>query len=802
MKRQFTLLLIFSFIIGLNFAFAQAGNNTIEGVVHTSDGKNAQDVKVTIGGTDIEKTTNARGRFIIEGLADGKYDLIAAAPGAVSVTKTIEISGGNKIVTEIKIGISLSQLDEVIVSTTRSAKNRPSSTLRLNEPLLQVPQNITIIDNSLMSAQQITSTSDGLIRDIPGAIKLEHWGDQYARINMRGGRAAAFRNGMNFTSNWGPLTEDMSFVERVEVVKGPAGFMMSNGSPSGIYNVVTKKPTGMTRASANVMMGSYDMYRASADFEGKLDTAGKVLYRFNIMGQTKNSLRAYEYNDRVSIAPVLTYKIDDKNEASLEYIYQYAKISNIGSYYIFTTKGYGVYDKSFTETNPGFEPTIIKEHNLTFNYVHHFDDNWKLTTQVSYLNNKQQGTSMWLDSITTDDKIRRTVASSDNSNVMKFGQMYLNGEVKTGKVNHRIIAGIDLGDKEYYGDWHQTKKIDANNSLFDPNDPNYGTPSNGYLVVDRSANIRERAGLSATITQRYSGLYLQDELGFFDNILRLTLAGRYTTDKEVSYGTAINGNKFTPRIGLSGSLDKWTSVYALFDQTYVPQSGIRKDGKSVKPVTGNNMEVGIKKDWAEGKWGSTLSIYRILQNNQTSADPTNIPTGPSYIVQFGQTKTQGIEFDIHGEVLPGFNVMANYALTDSKISKADTSALKQATVGNKVPGFAKHVINLWGSYMFQQGFLQGFGVNLGYNFQGKRTTWSWAEAAGMKSLPDYIRFDGGLFYKKDNIRITCNVMNIMNRYLYSGSNTSITYPDKSVMKYYYYQAEPGRNFRLSLDVNF
>ena len=380
----------------------------------------------------------------------------------------------------------------------------------------------------------------------------------------------------------------------------------------------------------------------------------------------------------------------------------------------------------------------------------------------------------------------------DAVNTMKFGQMYLNGEVKTGAINHRILAGIDLGDKEFYGAWNQSRDIDANNALFDPANPNYGTPSNGLPVFDRSLSIQQRAGIGGTISQQYSGLYAQDELGFFDNVIKLTVAGRYTTDKEVAYGLPVSGNKFTPRVGLSASLDKTTSVYALFDQTYVPQSGIRRDGKQVKPITGNNLEFGFKKDWANGKWGSTFSIYRILKNNQTSSDPANKPS-EAYIVQFGQTKTQGIELDVHGEVLPGFSVMANYALTDSKINKADSSSSAQASIGNKVPGYAKHVVNAWGSYVFREGFLNGFGVNLGYNFQGNRTSWAWTGASGKLALPDYIKFDGGLFWTNNKLRITATMMNIMNRYLYSGA---------SYGTYYYYQAEPGRNFRLSLDVNF
>ncbi|WP_129059486.1 TonB-dependent receptor domain-containing protein, partial [Chryseobacterium sp. CH1] len=55
--------------------------------------------------------------------------------------------------------------------------------------------------------------------------------------------------------------------------------------------------------------------------------------------------------------------------------------------------------------------------------------------------------------------------------------------------------------------------------------------------------------------QKYTGLYLQDELGFFNDALRLTLAARYTNVKEVNYGTKSEANRITPRIGLSYSID-------------------------------------------------------------------------------------------------------------------------------------------------------------------------------------------------------------------------------------------------------
>src|SRR5690606_22652710 len=125
-------------------------------------------------------------------------------------------------------------------------------------------------------------TSDGLLRNVSGTIRSEHWGDLYANVNMRGSQVQAFRNGFNVVASfWGPLTEDMSIVDRVEFVKGPAGFMLGTGDPSGLYNVVTKKPTGENKGEISFTAGSYDLYRGTVDIDRKLTNDGKLLFRLN-----------------------------------------------------------------------------------------------------------------------------------------------------------------------------------------------------------------------------------------------------------------------------------------------------------------------------------------------------------------------------------------------------------------------------------------------------------------------------------------------------------------------------------------
>src|SRR5690606_3006328 len=126
------------------------------------------------------------------------------------------------------------QLQEV---TVKGIKNKykvdqPSSSLRLNEPLLEIPQNVQVITTQALSDQQINNMSDGVSRLVSGVTRLENWSSElYTRLNARGSRLGAFRNGVNVSADWGPLSEDMSFVDHIEFVKGPAGFLMSNGEP-------------------------------------------------------------------------------------------------------------------------------------------------------------------------------------------------------------------------------------------------------------------------------------------------------------------------------------------------------------------------------------------------------------------------------------------------------------------------------------------------------------------------------------------------------------------------------------------
>jgi len=789
--------LILFLLLSATASFAQQTGN-IKGKITTSDGDPAAYVTVVVKDKNLGATTDTKGEYEITRVKAGAYVLKVTSVGINTQEKTVNVVAGQTV----NINFMLVENKQMLENVTISSRNNKykgkkiSPSLRLDEPTLEIPQNIQIVTAQTLADQQITNMADGVIRNVSGATRVEHWADLYTRVNARGGRMAAFRNGVNVTSSWGPLSEDMSFVDHIEFVKGPAGFMMSNGDPSGIYNVVTKKPTGADfNGEASFMFGSYDFYRTALDLDGKLNKSGKVLYRLNVMGQEKNSFRPYEYNDRYVIAPVVTYNIDDKTNLTVEYTYQRAKMSDVGSAYSFSQAGYATLPREFTTLDPGIEPTIINDHSLFVNMQHQLNKNWKLTAQASYFNYKQKGTSLWPSTVNADGTIVRGVGIWDASSEYKFGQVYLNGNVQTGAVHHRILTGLDLGTKQYYADWWQSHNLDLDTSPFDPY-AEYTLPTNGYPVWDRDSPLEQRAQ-TAHINQNYSSLYAQDELGFLDNTLRLTLAGRYTYAKQQDYTTISDAKKFTPRVGLSVSFDQHFSAYALYDQSFVPQAGFLRGGGTVKPITGNNMELGLKKDWFDGQWSTTLSVYRILKNNELTSDPTNnAGNGEQFSVVLGQNKAQGIEFDLQGQLLPGLNVVANYAYTDSKVTEV-TAGVPDISVGDRIPGYAKHNMNAWLNYKILKGALKGIGVSGGFSYQVDRDSWSWGGHDGIPSLPDYFRLDGGLFWEKDKIKLTGNVYNILNKYLYSGGFESWATP-----KYYSWQVEAPRNYRLSVAYKF
>lgn len=779
-KKILPLLMV---MICIAASHAQLGS--IQGKIVNSNNIPIQDVNITVKKSLKGTMTDKNGDYKLENIVTGKHLLLVSSIGYKDYEIKIDVKANETIIVPtISLKDSTEYLDEVILNG--QGKNdfvikKPSSTLRLKTEVINLPQNIQIISKDLLLDQQVVSIMDGVTRNVSGVTMLEHWG-HFARINMRGFRLPAFRNGFNVSDTWGPLSEDMSLIEQVEFVKGPSGFMLSAGEPGGFYNVVTKKPTANKIANISLSAGSYEFLRGTIDFGGKLTENGKLIYRFNGMYQTTDSHRGDENVERYAIAPALTYNLSDKTSLTTEVNIEKAE-SLIGAAYVFAPveDGYGSLDRDFKFVDTNYPVTDIDQLIFFTSFKHAFSKNWDFETKFTYLRYDQDGSSAWA-TITPDGDATRYIYDWDALSLGKYFQTYINGKFNIGHITHKILFGFDFTDKSYWADFSQAPfVVDAVTpfNIYNPTYGNSGTPS-----FDTS-NIRHRNDGTPYNGFINRSTYLQDEIGFLEDKIRLTLAGRYTNLSTL--GKTENDTEFTPRVGLSIDVLPTFKAYALYDQSFLPQNGRTIDGNLVNPVEAIDIEGGIKKSFFENRLRTTLGVYQITKQNIAFIDPAD-PSGNS-VIELGEIQSKGIEFDLQGKITPELNVVLNYANTNAEITKDQNPDV----VGNRIAGHAKHVTNGWLKYNFSESSkLKGFGASLGYQYQIDRSTWAWA-SNNKSDLPDYFRLDGALSWHNKKISVQANINNILNKYLYSGANYG---------SYLYWQSEPGVNGRITVTYKF
>ena len=140
---------------------------------------------------------------------------------------------------------------------------------------------------------------------------------------------------------------------------------------------------------------------------------------------------------------------------------------------------------------------------------------------------------------------------------------------------------------------------------------------------------------------------------------------------------------------------------------------------------------------------ATLAYFDLTKNNVATADPDN----PLFSIATGEQSSNGIELDVVGKILPGWNVTASYSYIDAEISEDNT-----ISVGNKLPGVPEHSASLWTNYEIQQGSLEGLGLDLGFNFIGDRQE----DLDNSFELDSYFLTNAGIFYQRDNWRTALN----------------------------------------------
>ncbi|MEM9905684.1 MAG: TonB-dependent siderophore receptor [Cyanobacteria bacterium P01_D01_bin.44] len=639
---------------------------------------------------------------------------------------------------------------------------------RTDTPLRDIPQSIQVIPQEVLEDQQVTALDDAL-RNVSGVTPSRSGNDGTGlRLNVRGFEdASVLRDGFRLTfGGAGAISsQDLSNIEQIEVLKGPAAILFGVTEPGGVVNLVTEQPLSEPFYEIAFRGGNRELINPTIDISGPLTEDARLLYRLNASYSTEDYFRDFDTDvERVFIAPVVSAQIDERTDLSiyLEYLDE-ERPADFGLVAI----GDEVADIPFDRALG--EPGDFSDNETTrvgYALEHRLSDSLTLRNAFSYYKidfeslNTSSFAFLAFDEA-TGDLLRATAFLGDDDPPLENFDLQTNlvAEFNTGDIGHTLLAGVDL--------FRQNDGALLRGDLFAPVplnifDPIYGNvpdqdPSDLPIISDTESQIDAL------------GVYLQDQVDLSDN-LKLLLGIRYdtfeqenTTNPSLFAPTAsessLSEDAFSPRVGLVYQPVEAVSLFASYSRSFAPNTATTIDGDILKPERGEQFEVGAKAELLDGRFAASLAYFNLTLENVATPDPDF----PNFSIATGEQRSQGVELDLIGEILPGWNLVANYAYTDAEITE-DNSGLEGSTLFN-VP---EHNFNLWTTYDIQNGPLEGLGFGLGFNYVDER----FGDNANSFTVDDYFLTNAAISYRRDNWQAGLNFRNLFDvEYIESTGNS-------------------------------
>ena len=651
---------------------------------------------------------------------------------------------------------------EIVVTGEREQYFVPnaSSATRTDTPILDTPQSIQVIPQQILEDQQIIRVDDAL-RNVSGVVgRLNAFGAS-TNLTIRGfttdnfTAGAILRDGFRQNDNLG--TQETANVERIEVIKGPSSVLYGQNDPGGIINLVTKRPLSDPFYELKFQAGSFGLIRPSIDITGPLTEDRSLRYRLNVAYQHEDGFRDFTTDtERFFIAPVLSWDISERTNFTI--VMEYNDEENPFDLGI-PAFGDGIADVP-RDRIVGEPDDFLNNRSLTLGYdlKHQFNNSWVLNHGFRYVTQDYSVlTVLPFEFDETTGDLTRFFADREYHSDDYTIQTNVVGKFKTGFVQHTLLVGADLNFNRF--DERFTRVDFETPAVLNIFNPVYGTvprPDFNSLVP------------SAPFDTEYDriGVFLQDQISLGDSFILVGSLRYDNIDFRIAEAYDPNGTKsdqaWSPRIGLIYKPVQTVSLYANYSQSFKPNSGRDVNGNPLEPEKARGFEVGAKAEFLNGELFVTLAYFDITKQNVATSDPNNL----FFSITAGEQRSQGIELDIAGEILPGWNIIANYAYTDARITEDNI-----IPVGNRLFNAPYHSAGLWTTYEIQQGNLQGLGFGLGINYVGNR----FGDLDNTFEVGDYFLTNIALFYKRNNWRLGLNINNLFDVRYISSTNNSRNY---------------------------
>lgn len=470
------------------------------------------------------------------------------------------------------------------------------------------------------------------------------------------------------------ITLPYDHFEQIELLKGSSGFMYGFGSPGGVVNYVSKRPTDTPVRSVDVGYTSNSLWREHADLGGRFGNDGMFGYRVNVTHEEGKT-----YNDGTLDRNAVSLALDARLTTDLTWNFNslYQKRKSAGqtpSIYTGTYAGTGLPSVINGDSASIFSPGqhLETEFQLYATGVEYrLTPDWTLASDLSYSTSDRSRNEGIL--YLTDASGAFNEWRSDSAEGHRFTQWQATakGSLATGALRHQVVAGVSLQQQANYYSTNSFYQQIGTGSL-------YGSPGEGYASVTDFAMYRD-----SDITQR--AVFVSDTLQFSP---RWSVVGglRHTGYDQASYTPAGAENlgydkgATTPTVALLFKPDAGTTLYGSYIESLEAGSRVGQtyanEGLLLKPLKSRQYELGAKTE--RGDWSATAALFRI----ERVAEYAN---ASNELVQDGRSIYQGLELEAAVRLGAPWQLSGSVMALDSQYDRGN------ANVGNRVAGAAKYV---------------------------------------------------------------------------------------------------------------
>lgn len=650
----------------------------------------------------------------------------------------------------------LAALDKIEVKgfPFRYQASDPRSAMKTETPLKDTPQAVSVVTEQQIEDQALHGMAD-VVRYVPGVSMAQGEGHRDAPV-MRGNASTGdfFTDGIRDDVQY---YRDLYNVSQVEVLKGANAMIFGRGGSGGVINRVSKQADGNAVHALHLQAGSHDFFRAQADIGDALNDS--AAYRINAMAENAGSFRDGVSRELRGVSPALAFGVGDTTRVALsaEYFNDRRTVDRgIPSY-----RGkpiaadretfFGSADDSSAETDVHSFDALIEHgmHGAVLRNRTRFADYGKFYQNVFPGAVNSAGTMV---SISAYNNL------TERENI--FNQTDLVFDISQGEIIHRLLVGVELG-RQNTGNYRETGYFGAPGSTVTSQSVSVGNPQPTLPIHFRqSAGDADNDGTADT-----TALYVQDQMHIGEKWqiiagLRYDRFAMDFTNNRSGERTEQTDNMLSPRAGLIYQATPDLNLYASYSQAFIPRAGdqlasLTPSNATLDPEEFVNHEVGIKWQLSRGLFTS-LALYRLERGNVAVADPDN--AGQSLLVD--AQRSQGLEWDIGGNLTKSVQLLAGYAYQDAELTETvSSSALK----GAQLPLVPEHSAYLWGRWDINA----RWGLGLGMNSQSAVYT----STSNTVALPGFTRFDAAVYFRpSERLKLQANIGNLTDKAYFSSAH--------------------------------